>query len=50
LQLANLGWKEACKQNKELMYGLNMIGGEIVYDAVAEAFGFSSTSVDTFLN
>lgn len=50
LQLANLGWKEACKQNKELMYGLNMIGGEIVYDAVAEAFGFSSTSVDAFLN
>ncbi len=50
LQLANLGWKEACKQNKELMYGLNMIGGEIVYDAVAEAFGFSSTSVDAFLS
>jgi alanine dehydrogenase len=38
LQLANKGWKNAVKDNQELYYGVNMIDGEIVYKAVADAF------------
>lgn len=39
LQLADKGWKEACKEDKSLLLGLNIIEGKIVYPAVAEAFG-----------
>lgn len=38
LQLANKGWKNAVKENQELYYGVNMVDGEIVYKAVADAF------------
>jgi alanine dehydrogenase len=38
LQLANKGWKNAVKDNQELSYGVNMVDGEIVYKAVADAF------------
>ena len=38
LQLANKGWKNAVKENQELFYGVNMVDGEIVYKAVADAF------------
>lgn len=39
LELADKGWKEACKEDKSLYPGLNIIEGKIVYPAVAEAFG-----------
>ena len=39
LELADKGWKEACKADKSLYPGLNIIEGKIVYPAVAEAFG-----------
>ncbi|MEJ2005578.1 MAG: alanine dehydrogenase [Cyclobacteriaceae bacterium] len=39
IQLADKGWKKACKENRELLLGLNVIKGDVVYDAVAEAFG-----------
>ena len=38
LQLANKGWKEACKQSKPLEKGLNIAQGKVVYKEVAEAF------------
>lgn len=38
LQLADMGWKEACEKNRELMKGLNIVNGEIVYQGVKEAF------------
>ena len=38
LQLASKGWKKACQENKELKLGLNVVQGEVVYEAVAEAF------------
>lgn len=50
LQLANKGWKQACKENSELKLGLNIINGEVVYKAVAEAFDLPYTGVDQFLN
>ena len=49
LQLANKGWKTACQENEELRLGLNIINGEIVYKAVADAFGLSSIDVDKYL-
>ena len=39
LELADKGWKEACKEDKSRYPGLNIIEGKIVYPAVAEAFG-----------
>lgn len=38
LNIANLGWIEACKQRKDLEKGLNIVKGDIVYEAVAHTF------------
>jgi alanine dehydrogenase len=38
IQLANDGWEKACKKNKALSKGLNIIKGKIVYKEIAEAF------------
>jgi alanine dehydrogenase len=50
IQLANKGWKQACRENDELKPGLNMIGGKIVYKGVADAFGLEYHDVNSFLN
>ncbi len=46
VQIANLGWYQACILNEELKLGLNTIEGKIVYKAVADAFKFKYTPVD----
>lgn len=38
IQLANKGWEKACRENKELRLGLNIVHGKIVYKGVSEAF------------
>ena len=38
MQLANKGWRKACKDNEELNKGLNIVNGKIVYEGVAKAF------------
>ncbi|WP_228236329.1 alanine dehydrogenase [Allomuricauda sp. M10] len=38
LKLANLGWRSACKMDKSLSMGLNIVEGEVVYKEIAEAF------------
>ncbi len=45
IELANKGWKQACNDNAELRFGLNVIKGDIVYKGVADAFGFEYTEV-----
>ena len=50
INLANKGWKKACKENEALRKGLNIIDGKIVYDAVGKAFNLSVKNVDEFLN
>lgn len=50
IQLANKGWKKACNDNNELKLGLNIIGGKVCYQAVAEAFDLDYTPVEEFLN
>ncbi len=49
LQLADKGWNEACRINKELKLGLNIVNGKIVYHAVAEAFDLPYTPVEEVL-
>ncbi len=49
IQLANKGWKQASQENEDLKFGLNVIKGDIVYEAVAEAFGMPFTPVEKYL-
>lgn len=49
LQLANKGWEKACKDNAELAKGLNVINGDVVYEAVAEAFDLPYVPLDKYL-
>lgn len=49
IKLANKGWKKACAESTELRNGLNIINGEIVYKAVADAFNLPYTDVKKYL-
>lgn len=49
IQLADKGWKKAAQENPELVPGLNVINGEIVYKAVADAFDMSYVPVEKYL-
>lgn len=50
VRLANYGWKKACLDNPDLRHGLNIIEGQVVYKAVADAFSLPYKPVDSFLN
>lgn len=50
LELADKGWKKACLDNYELLKGLNIINGEVVYRGVAEAFDLHFKAVHHFLD
>ena len=45
LQIANKGWKQACRDNNEIALGLNIVDGKVTYGAVAEAFSLPYTPV-----
>ncbi|MBN7816037.1 alanine dehydrogenase [Algoriphagus pacificus] len=49
IQLAEKGWKKAAQDNPDLVPGLNIINGDIVYQAVAEAFDLDYTPVVKYL-
>jgi alanine dehydrogenase len=49
IRLANHGWKRAAQENAELRNGLNVIRGEVVYKAVADAFALPYADVKKFL-
>ncbi len=49
LQLADKGWKKACKENAELMYGLNVVNGKVTYKAVSDAVGMAYTDPASLL-
>jgi alanine dehydrogenase len=49
IQLANKGWQRACKENKELLLGLNVVKGEVVYQGVSEAWNLPYTNVTEVL-
>ena len=50
IQLADKGWKKAAQENSDLVTGLNVIQGDIVYKAVAEAFAMPYTPVEKYLS
>src|SRR5688500_5426852 len=49
MKLANLGWQQALRESAPLRKGLNIVDGQVVYPAVAEAFGLPLRSVDSYL-
>ncbi|HRG68179.1 MAG: alanine dehydrogenase [Saprospiraceae bacterium] len=49
IQLADKGWKTACKDSKPLSSGLNVVHGKVVYKGVAEAFGLPYVDVSQVL-
>jgi alanine dehydrogenase len=49
VRLANYGWKKACMDNPDLKNGLNIIEGQVVYKAVADAFNLPFKDVAEFL-
>ncbi len=49
LQLADKGWRKACKENPELKEGLNVVEGKVVYKGVADAWNLPYTPVEDVL-
>jgi alanine dehydrogenase len=49
LTLANKGWIAACRDDRALALGLNVVGGRVVYPGVAEAFGLEYSPVERAL-
>lgn len=46
IKLAGKGWKEACREDKALALGLNVVNGKVTYRAVAETFGLEYEQVE----
>lgn len=49
IQLAEKGWEKACSDSEELKLGLNVVKGDVVYEAVAEAFNLPYTDVSKYI-
>ena len=49
LQIADKGWKKACQDNPEIATGLNVVGGKVTCQAVAEAFSLKYTDAASLL-
>lgn len=49
LQIANNGWKKACRENPDLVRGLNIVHGQVVYPAVAQTFDLPEVDVRSVL-
>jgi alanine dehydrogenase len=47
--LADRGWKQALKDNPHLKNGLNVAAGQVTYEAVANALGYTFVSADRLL-
>ncbi len=46
LNLANKGWRQACKDDAHLKAGLNVHAGQLTYAAVGEALGMDCITAD----
>jgi alanine dehydrogenase len=49
LEIADKGWKRACKQNSEIRRGANVIKGKVTYQGVADAFGLGYVPMERLL-
>jgi alanine dehydrogenase len=50
IQLADKGWKEACKSNTEIQKGLSIVSGNVVDAMLAKTFQLSLHDVHEYLN
>ena len=46
IQLADKGWKKACRDDKALFLGLNIVEGKVTFKAVADVFGLPYEPVE----
>jgi len=49
LELADKGWRLAMYGNREILWGANVVEGQITYKGVADAFELPFTAIDSFL-
>jgi alanine dehydrogenase len=49
VRLAKKGWSTACREDRSLALGLNVVEGKVVYPGVAEAFGLPLTPLEAVL-
>jgi alanine dehydrogenase len=49
MKLASADWKAACRADRALALGLNVVNGKVTYPGVAEAFGLECASLDRVL-
>ena len=47
--LANKGWEKACRDDRSLALGVNVVNGKVTYQAVADAFDLKYTPVEKVL-
>jgi len=50
LEIANKGWQRACRENKEIRLGANIVSGKVTYQRVADAFSMEYCEIDGLLN
>jgi alanine dehydrogenase len=49
LTLANKGWERACREDRALAMGLNVVRGQVTYPGVADAFDLEYTPIEQVL-
>jgi alanine dehydrogenase len=49
LTLASKGWVAACRDDRALALGVNVVAGQVTYPGVADAFGLDYTPVEQTL-
>ncbi|MEI2644141.1 MAG: alanine dehydrogenase [Candidatus Nanopelagicales bacterium] len=49
VELADHGWRHACRRDRALALGINTHAGQITYKAVADAFGLPTVALDAVL-
>ena len=49
IEIAQNGWKKACKNNSELQKGLNIISKNVVYKKVSDAFNLNYSDFSKFI-
>ena len=50
IEIANKGWKQACRENPEIRLGANVVAGHVTYERVAEAFGLPFNEISSLLS
>ena len=49
VEIADKGWKQACRDNLEIQKGANVVQGKVTYKGVAEAFNLPFVSMETIV-